>query len=726
VSNTFEGGGGNDVIFGSAGAQASYSTGLGGTQISYAHALDGVTVDLLAGTAHGTAANDIANVGTDTFTGVNGILGSDFTDVLLGTNSTTHTDGFFVGKGNDFIDGRAGYDLVVYTNFLNPSAVTGGISVSLAAGIITGDLSVGTDTLRSVELVRGTQFNDVYNAANFGAVGFLASTNNVGDLGTYNQFEGMGGNDTITGNGNTRLDYNFALAAVTVDLAAGTGHSTIADNADVGNDTIAILGSVNSIRGSSYNDSLSGSGNNEYFLGGYGDDSIDGRGGFDRAVYSTTQDDALTGGITVNLAAGAVTGDASVGNDTLRSIEGITGSDFADTYVATGYGLAGALNIGNNGTVNEIEGGGGNDTITGNGSTRVAFYNALRGVTVDLTAGTSHGIEVGDIAAVGADTFSGVNAVAGSAFNDTFTGSNNAIGTAEEFAGRAGDDHIDGLGGFDRAFYNNDNSVTSGIHVDMALGVVTGDAAIGMDTLRSVEAIRGTNFVDTYDAGNFGLSGFLDPSTDNVGSFTTLNEIEGMGGSDIITGNGNTRIAFYSALDGVTVDLSAGTAQGTASGDIAGVGTDNFTGVNAVRGSGSADSIFGDAASNTLDGQGGNDIIQGREGADTLIGGSGSDHFVFAAVSDSTVASHDTITDFVHATDIIDVSAISGISAVQGLISGATQVAAHSIAWIQSGANAIILANNSGSAQGQGSADMEIVLTGVTANTLSNSDFFHV
>ncbi len=623
---------------------------------------------------------------------------------------------------------QAEIPLIVLSKFPRPalSAVTGGISVSLAAGIITGDLSVGTDTLRSVELVRGTQFNDVYNAANFGAVGFLASTNNVGDLGTFNQFEGMGGDDTITGNGNTRLDYNFALAAVTVDLAAGTGHSTIADNADVGNDTITILGSVNSIRGSSYNDSLFGSGNNEYFLGGYGDNSIDGRGGFDRAVYSTTQDDALTGGITVNLAAGTVTGDVSVGNDTLRSIEGITGSDFADTYVATGYGLVGALNIGNNGAVNEIEGGGGNDTITGNGNTRVAFYGAQDGVTVDLTVGTSRGIVAGDIAAVGTDAFSGVSSVAGSAFNDTFTGSNNAAGTAEEFAGRAGDDHIDGLGGFDRAFYNNDNSAASGIHVDMALGVVTGDAAIGTDTLRSVEGIRGTNFADTYDASNFGLSGFLDPSTDNVGSFTTLNEIEGMGGNDIITGNGNTRIAFYNAFDGVTVDLNGGTAQGTAAGDIAGVGTDNFTGTNAVRGSGFADLIFGDAASNTLDGQGGNDIIQGRGGADTLIGGGGSDHFVFAAVSNSTVASHDTISDFVQATDIIDVSAISGITAVQGLISGVTQVAAHSIAWIQSGANTIVLANNSGSAQSQGSADMEIVLTGVTANTLTNSDFFHV
>ena len=119
--------------------------------------------------------------------------------------------------------------------------------------------------------------------------------------------------------------------------------------------------------------------------------------------------------------------------------------------------MAGALNVGNNGTFNEIEGGGGNDTITGNGNTRIAFYSALDGVTADLSTGISHGTVAGDIANVGTDTFTGVNAVAGSAFNDIITGSNNAANTAEEFAGRAGDDHIDGLGGFDRAFYNNDS-----------------------------------------------------------------------------------------------------------------------------------------------------------------------------------------------------------------------------------------------------------------------------
>jgi hypothetical protein len=111
------------------------------------------------------------------------------------------------------------------------------------------------------------------------------------------------------------------------------------------------------------------------------------------------------------------------------------------------------------------------------------------------------------VASVGSDTFTGVSAVAGSAFNDFITGSNNGANTSEEFAGRAGDDHIDGLGGFDRAFYNNDNAAVSGIHVDMALGAVTGDVAIGADTLRSVEAIRGTNFADSYDASNFGAAG---------------------------------------------------------------------------------------------------------------------------------------------------------------------------------------------------------------------------
>jgi Ca2+-binding RTX toxin-like protein len=63
------------------------------------------------------------------------------------------------------------------------------------------------------------------------------------------------------------------------------------------------------------------------------------------------------------------------------------------------------------------------------------------------------------------------------------------------------------------------------------------------------------------------------------------------------------------------------TSHGTSAGDLAGVGTDTFTGANAVRGPGFGNFIFDNANSNTLDGQAGNDMIQGGRGADTLIGG---------------------------------------------------------------------------------------------------------
>nr|WP_256467870.1 Ig-like domain-containing protein [Bradyrhizobium sp. 18] len=706
--NSFEGIGGDDIIVGTVNPSGEILT-----RISYVNAAAAVIVDFVAGTASGDAS-----VGNDTFTTVNSVIGSAFGDALRGSDNPNGTFEQYDGRaGNDLIDGRGGYDFAIYNNDVT---TTTGITVNLAAGTVTGDATIGTDTLRSVEAVRGSNFADTYDAT-----GFSGTSTNAGSSGTFNNFEGMGGNDAIIGNGNTRLQYTQSSAGVTVDLLAGTATG----DASVGTDTFT---GVNAVMGSMFADVFSGSGANENFMGLAGDDLINGNGGFDTAQYANLT--FTTGGISVHLAAGTVIGDASSGTDTLRSIEGIQGTNFVDTYDATNFGVSGAIdpatglpyaNIGNNGNLNQFEGMGGNDIITGNGNTRLIYANATGSVTITFslngwtstTSGAS-GTVIGD-GSVGIDTFSGVGSVSGSSFADTITGSANPSGTAEEFSGRAGNDSIDGKGGFDRAFYNHDGSA-SGIQVDMALGTVSGDATIGTDTLRSIEAVRGTAFADTYVATNFGASG------PNVGDFGTFNEFEGMAGDDTITGNGNTRIAFYNALDAVTVDLAAGHSHGTASGDVADVGTDAFTGVNAVRGSGFADVIIGNAGNNTLDGQAGNDFIRGGAGADTLIGGAGADQFVFAAVSESTVASHDTISDFVHGTDVIDISGITGATTVQGLIAGSTQVAAHSIAWIQSGADTIVYVNSSGAAQNQGSADMEVVLTAVTASSLANLDFFHV
>ena len=255
---------------------------------------------------------------------MNAVIGSSYDDTLLGSNNANGTFEQYEGRGgNDFIDGRGGYDFAVYNN---DPATTSGITVNLAAGTVTGDASIGTDTLRSVEAVRGTNFADTYDATGFGG-----GSTNAGSIGTFNDFDGVGGNDTIIGNGNTRIQYSNAtgggnrrsrcsaprMARPPAMLPSRDRHLHAAST--------AVLGSM-------FADTLLGSGNNETFMGLAGNDFIDGRGGFDTAQYNNLT--YTTGGISVNMAAGTVTGDASIGTDTLRSIEGIQGTNFADTFDA--------------------------------------------------------------------------------------------------------------------------------------------------------------------------------------------------------------------------------------------------------------------------------------------------------------------------------------------------------------------------------------------------------
>ncbi|MDA9489416.1 hypothetical protein XI08_09480, partial [Bradyrhizobium sp. CCBAU 11361] len=446
--------------------------------------------------------------------------------------------------GDDTIIGLLGADRAIYID------ATGALTIDLTAGTVSG-AGVGTDALTGIEAIQGGNFADHYSA-----IGFSGDAGIPGSPIGFNTFEGMGGDDTIVGTVNasgqvsTRISYASATGAVTVDFAAGTASG----NVSVGSDTFS---NVVGVVGSSFGDTLRGSdnpnGTYEQYDGRAGNDLVDGRGGYDFAVYNN--DPATSSGITVNLAAGTVTGDGTIGTDTLRSVEAVRGTNFIDTYDATGFSGS-SVNAGSNGTFNNFDGQGGDDVIIGNGNTRIQYTNSTGAVTVDFVAGTA----VGD-ASIGTDHFSGVNAVMGSMFGDTFSGS----AANENFMGLAGNDFIDGKGGFDVAQYGNFTYATGGILVQLAVGTVTGDASIGTDTLRAIEGIQGTDFNDTFDATNFGVSGA------NIGSLGTFNEIQGMGGNDAITGNGNTRIAFYNALAGVTVDLVTGTAQGTAAGDLADV-----------------------------------------------------------------------------------------------------------------------------------------------------------
>ena len=63
-------------------------------------------------------------------------------------------------------------------------------------------------SLRSIELIRGSSFDDIYIATGFTAANAATPSVNSGNAGqnggtSFNEPEGMGGNDSITGNGNT-------------------------------------------------------------------------------------------------------------------------------------------------------------------------------------------------------------------------------------------------------------------------------------------------------------------------------------------------------------------------------------------------------------------------------------------------------------------------------------------------------------------------------------------
>jgi hypothetical protein len=578
---------------------------ISGGNLVVAGSLTGVTAPTQNVTVRDTDSGGLTfdHVLALTVTGIPGntFAGDSGDNVLNGTPGNDRFQGF---AGNDTINGGLGFDRAIYTD------ATAGIAFNLASGTVTG-AGVGTDTLTGIEGLIGTNAADTFDAT-----GFTGSTGVPGTPVGFNEFEGMGGNDTITGLINsqgaslTRVSYLDATAGVTVNLAARTADG----DASVGHDTFT--NTISNVLGSNFADTLIGSNNPfgtvEVFEGRGGSDTINGGGGFDRADYNN--DLTETTGITVNLAAGTVTGSSVAGNDTLISVEGVRGTAFADTYNAVGFSGT-STNAGSLGTFNEFTGGGGNDTIIGNGFTRISYNNATAGVTVDLQTGATPGTgtATGD-ASVGTDTFSGVNAVQGSMFDDTIYGSNNTAAT-ETFTGNGGNDYIDGRGGFDIASYNNIYLSTGSITVNMAAGIVVGDSSIGTDTLRSIEGIQGTVNADTYDATGYGAAGAL-----NVGNNGTFNQFEGLGGNDTITGNGNTRVIYANALAAVTVDLSLGTAHGTAAGDAAAVGTDTFTGgVFSVTGSAFGDTLIGDGNSNMFVGGGGNDTIDGGAGGDIAI-----------------------------------------------------------------------------------------------------------
>ena len=284
---------------------------------------------------------DAGGFGNDTLRGEGG------DDLLVGGAGNDSLDGgpgrdeLVGGPGNDTLDGGAITDRVRYTdgNILNYASSPAGVVVNLQAGRVV-DGHGSTDVVRNITFVTGTPFADT----------FFGSGEPVFEFFTPGPGDDFIDGGALSAAGFNRVGYADAPAAVRVTLATGiaTGGG--------GNDTLV---NINQVRGSRFNDTLTGSDRTdvvEAFEDWGGNDTIDGAGGVDELVYAF----GATRGVVVDLA-GQSAQDARDGTDVLLNIENVRGSPLADSI----RGSAGPNVLRGQEGGDSLYGAGGNDALWG-------------------------------------------------------------------------------------------------------------------------------------------------------------------------------------------------------------------------------------------------------------------------------------------------------------------------------------------------------------------------
>jgi Ca2+-binding RTX toxin-like protein len=188
------------------------------------------------------------------------------------------------------------------------------------------------------------------------------------------------------------------------------------------------------------------------------------------------------------------------------------------------------------------------------------------------------------------------------------------------------------------------------------------------------------------------------------------NDVKGTNGNDniVLTSNtNNNNIVAGAGQDNVVSGPATSTSQGNNNdNDRVYAGSGNDT----VLGGVGNDHIWGGSGNDSINGGLGNDHIYGGFGADTLTGGEGSDNFYYLDRRDTG----DTITDFNAAQgDKINLAALkTGPGFVfDGAISNAGAMSAYGVGYKFDGSKTTVFVD----VTGDGVADMEIYLTGVTS-----------
>ena len=367
--NWLPGNGGDDVLEGRGGEWDVVTGGDGNDTASYEHSPGGVRLDLTIKGGPQATTNNYDAAG-DWLDSIENLRGSAHADTLTGDGSANVLEG---GAGADTLNGGDGSDTASYEHSRGNEVTGVGVTVDLTqTGAQAGDSDTNYDAagdrLTSIENLRGSAHADTL----------------TGD-GNANVLEGGGGGDTLDGGGGSdTASYEHSPggddgSGVTVDLTLTVQTGDSSTNYDAVEDKLT---SIENLRGSAHNDTLTGDENDNVLEGRDGDDTLtggagtetggdtlDGGAGSDTASYADSRR-----GVTVNLGGSqddkgyvAGTGGYAQG-DKLKNIENLRGSAHNDTL--TGDGNVNVLE-GGAGTRDTLDGGGGSDTASYADSTGV-------------------------------------------------------------------------------------------------------------------------------------------------------------------------------------------------------------------------------------------------------------------------------------------------------------------------------------------------------------------
>jgi len=535
--------------------------------------------------------------------GDDSLTGGDGSDILIG------------GVGNDILDGGAGVDSAEYRDD-GYEGVTQyeGINVNLTTGTATDGFG-GSDTLRNIENVWGSAFGDTIRGNDFNNVleGKEGNDSLYGEGGNDTLKGGAGSDSLVGGDGDDLAYYGDAASAIDVNLSSGAALS----DGDGGEDTLV---NIEDVRGSNFNDvitgdakgnSLYGHAGNDTISGGAGRDWLHGDDGNDRIDAGDDNDDLFGG----------------VGNDTLLGGQG-------DDVLRGGAG-ADYLDGGTNGE--------------GEWGDYASYLDADAGVVVNLATGLATNDGYG-----GQDTLVNIENLEGTVWSDSLTGN------AERnwFRTFSGNDTVDGGAGDDLIFYGHLDGNSSGITVNLQQTDANGYSTVSydqdlsntttadafVDSVKNIQNLHGSQAGDRITLSNLNSYVFGEEGDDVLTGGTGNNNLIGGEGNDTLNGGAGINTADYvdtgvwngeQQSQGIVADLAAGQIIDNF-GD-----TDIVSNITNVGGSTLNDSITGDLQNNYLNGREGDDVFYESAGNDTFEGGAGSDKVIYSGLSSEYVVTSD-------------------------------------------------------------------------------------